>query len=251
MEHLAKIITSSPICGTIYGGYVRDTLLQELHTERWRDERYKEAIKTHKVSYKNALTYNLPTVATSKSTPKSTRGRDVLPTDIDCVVSYENMGVFFKTLCDHRWSIRTMTVPLSKFTDYTCTTQGSNIYHYKMTVEQTRHRRNFCNEDDDWNPKRRTVDVDVLFIDFTKNPDLKPPFNQLDFQCNGLILTAAGYGVMEGHLDLEEIKKQIDDMRAVRGSDVVPQYRIDKMVEKKWTVELGAVRIISNKDWGN
>ena len=63
-------------------------------------------------------------------------------------------------------------------------------------------------------------------------------------------MTAAGYGVMEDRLDLEEIKKQIDDMRAVRGSDVVPQYRIDKMVEKKWTVELGDVRIISNKDWG-
>lgn len=216
MQRLASLIIDSDIQGTIYGGYIRDKILHDTHASRW---------------YRATGRYGIYYI---DSTPhvENTYGKMVLPTDIDCVVSYKNLGIFFSKLFANDWMIHTMVTASSKFTQYS--KKVHDVYHYKLEVVKSNISQPF--ESYDKGPRYITFKIDVLFINYDYHPDLVPPFGMLDFECNGLMLTADGIKVMEGRLDLETIKQQIDEMKAVRASDSTPQYRIDKMMEKGWEV---------------
>jgi hypothetical protein len=89
-----------------------------------------------------------------------------------------------------------------------------------------------------------TVDIDILVSD-----NCNPPFNNLDFQCNGLVMNENGIGLCSElkkrltpvgvHRSLMNIMADIDRKTAVLVN--IKGQRWDKMADKGWEIVGGCV----------
>jgi len=224
--------------GTVFGGYVRDFL------------RHEHAAKKFYETHKNNTDYANPEVS------PETRDRLLIPSDID---------VHFKNKLDYR---KFRTALKGKFYQLSVV-KLENIYTNDMRVHHIKLRVGLCVEIsqimrsialtgvarevllpeltrcvESMSMPAFTVDIDILVSEKSS-----PPFSDLDFECNGLVLTKDGIGLCSAlkkglspvgvHRTLTFIMADIDRKTAVLVS--LKGSRWDKMADKGWEIVGGCV----------
>jgi hypothetical protein len=227
--------------GTVFGGYVRDFLIHE------------NAAKKFYETHKNTTDYANPEIS------PETRDRLLIPSDID---------VHFKKNIDYRTFRSALR---GKF--YQCrVVQIENIYTNDMRVHHLKMRVSMCLEIGhilrSLKGIRAGVAREVILpelikrlegmpittqehvdIDILVSEQCKPPFNNLDFQCNGLVMTEDGIGVCSElkksltptgvHRKLVTVMAEIESKTAVLVNLKKPRWA--KMVGKGWEIVGGTV----------
>lgn len=224
--------------GTVFGGYVRDFL------------RHEHTAKKFYENHKNNTDYANPEVS------PETRDRLLIPSDID---------VHFKNNIDYR---KFRTALKGKFYQLSVV-KLENIYTNDMRVHHIKLRVGLCIEIrqimriialtgvarevllpeltrciEGMSMPTFSVDIDILVSE-----NCNPPFNNLDFQCNGLVMNENGIGLCSElkkrltpvgvHRSLMNIMADIDRKTAVLVS--LKGQRWDKMEGKEWNIIGGCV----------
>lgn len=93
-------------------------------------------------------------------------------------------------------------------------------------------------------------DMDLMAT--SESCDIEPPFGELDFECNGLLMDRSGVRLSKAlagqvvrnpmvyHRRYDQVMKDILARKAnifMRGSINVPLYRVEKMLKHGWTIE--------------
>jgi hypothetical protein len=226
--------------GTVFGGYVRDFL------------RHEHAAKKFYETHKNNTDYANPEVS------PETRDRLLIPSDID---------VHFKNKMDYR-KFRTELRGNFYHTDVV---RVENIYTNDTHVHHLKLRVGICLEMghivrslkgirsgiarevllpelarciESMSMPTFSVDIDILVSE-----KCNPPFNNLDFQCNGLVMNENGIGLCSElkkgmtpfgiHRSLMSIMANIERKTAVLVN--IKGHRWDKMASKGWDIVGGCV----------
>jgi hypothetical protein len=224
--------------GTVFGGYVRDFL------------RHENAAKKFYETHKNGAEYANPEVS------PETLDRLLIPSDID---------VHFKTNLDYRKfrtalkgkSYRSRVIRVDNI--YTNDTQ---VHHIKLRVCMSLEIGHIVRSlsltgvaREVLLPELTRCLGDILIPTFTVDIDIlisehcKPPFNSLDFQCNGLVMNEDGIGLCS------ELKRGLTPAGVYRTVTTViadierktavlvnlKGARWDKMVGKGWEIVGGCV----------
>lgn len=264
-QAIANIILG--VGGTIFGGFVRDTLLHDHCAKKYYDKVKEEGFSD---SVKN-ICYNDETVY------PETKDRVLIPNDIDCYLeNAEMLARFESSLNKHKYSyhrvfvrqnaseyIPRLNVPDNSLIhlrykvycfDHTAKYNLKNIILNMVPLEFrtlcTQHVTECINNIYDTSSAVKCVNIDALV---KKNPDLQlePPFGNIDFECNALVLTKEGirvstqlpinHGIVEATaraFKLTEIIQDITQKRAVvaRNEHPMDYYRFQKMQRKGWTI---------------
>lgn len=226
--------------GTVFGGYVRDFL------------RHENAAKKFYETHKNNTEYANPEVS------PETKDRLLIPSDID---------VHFKNMMDYRLFRSTLKGKFYRshvVKVENIYTNDTRVHHLKLRVSlgldvghivrslkglRTGVAREVLLPEitrclEGMSMPAFTVDIDILISE-----QCNPPFNSLDFQCNGLVMNENGIGLCSElkkglsptgvHRTLMNIVGDIERKTAVLVSLKAPRW--DKMVSKGWDLVGGGV----------
>lgn len=263
-QAIASIILN--VGGVIFGGFVRDTLLHDHFAKKYYD--------LMKEDYGTDIQHACYTDETVHS---DTYDRCIIPKDIDCYLENAEMLARLElALSAHRFSfrrifvrqnaseyIKRLDVPdnsLIHIRYVVCCIDYAARYALKSAILSAlpMEFRTLCNEHihqcltqiQDTSRKLHQVTIDALI---KKNPDLslEPPFGNIDFECNALLLNKDGIrlskqlkidtGVVKATAEafkLVEIIQDITKKRAVvaRNNKPMDHYRFQKMRLKGWEI---------------
>jgi hypothetical protein len=242
--------------GVIFGGHVRDVLLHDMHAQEFYGvgdtERYSDLD-------------HFPNL----------QGRMVISSDIDCYMMADNVCHFISRLAkknlviskvferkDAKEYLPRLSVPKGVLGHVRYGIKCFDSYKLKKirtAINKTLHRgaRDFIKDhvDDFLGSIRRYVSciqrpltLDILVADNLDFFKYSPPFGNIDFECNALLMTRSGItmspmlypalSLTERHNKLTTIMEDIKQMKA-RYADVddISAYRVSKMRRKGWTIE--------------
>lgn len=208
----------------IFGGYVRDSIIHDTYAKKFYDT------TTDSNKY------------CEQDFEPETALRNTLPTDIDCVLPESKLLAVERALrkvCHLRFKFR-----------HDCDTYFQNLYyrgmsHYRYMVTYK------LPKELDINPLvYGTFHVDIMTYPDTMN--VKLPLSPIDFLCNSLVQAKGGYSLMSYQslrpLDkLKELGTVIEDIVnkvALVGFSTVGPARVDKMLQKGWTIKSPHVTIM-------
>lgn len=259
-QHLANIIVESG--GEVFGGFVRDSILHDYYAKEY----YKKCKENDISPEKTEQEYN-----NEEFYPES-KDRMVIPSDIDCYITgVANLAQFESKLSMNKYSynrlftrtnaskyLKRLTVPENslihiRYKVYCMDSGKKHIFKQFITKnlpEYFQHSvKNMINgflenllHESMYGPE---VFIDVLV---NKTEDiLEPPFGNLDFECNGLILGKNGIRLTESLSNsvnmfynttkLHQIMRDILQRNAVIvKTNKVDGYRIYKMQKKNWNI---------------
>ncbi len=232
--------------GTVFGGYVRDLI------------RHDKAAKMFYESLNKKEDYDDPVVS------PETRDRLLVPRDID--VHFTS----FKPYREFRHALRTKYFHSHVIQIENVYTTVSSVNHIKMRVTPdlqigriikslpgiksgTAHEVIFpelikC-------LKNMSTSTDYVDVDILISPNLNPPFSNLDFECNGLVMNTHGISLCEElkrnlkpigiHRMRESVIKNIEDKKAVLVN--LKAARWDKMCDKNWDIVGGNIEKINKE----
>lgn len=207
--------------GTIFGGHVRDRILREAHSKEYVT---KEIISDSSLYHNPAF-------------HPEYRGRMVVSADIDCYMVSHHLRSFFRDMeTSNLWThvlferedakryLPTIDVPDGVLRHIRCIVCHAQPFYIDMMVAKCRDFYLYA-----------------------------PPFGNIDFECNGLILTSAGIAMSpnlypelsltERHTKLDMIIEDIKRMNAVYvDPEELTAYRIDKMQSKGWSIDFKIVK---------
>ena len=217
-KRVIRLLTDE-VNGTLFGGAVRDWKLRDIHTERFREEQLR-ILKEYK-EYKEEHDHRvIPDHDDHMSIPK-TRGRLMLPHDIDMFIHKSEFGKLIQVLSDNNFIIDIL--PVSDLWAYPI---RSSMKHYiiNITTDTAKGRVIF----------KTKIDLVCLPTWGTKFP-----LDNLDFNVNGLLYNRnEGFHRMniEGLQTIDEIYDSINRLEAVPVRNDVPKYRIEKMQSYGWNI---------------
>jgi hypothetical protein len=209
--------------GTVFGGYVRDFLRHENSAKKFYEALGK------KEDYSDA------------SVSPDTLDRLLIPSDID-VHFRDQVGYkkFVASLRDRFYNIKAKRAS-------NMYTEDSSVHHIKLQAKPGLERLS-----DGSNGIARElilqcisrVNVPSVEIDVLISATSEPPFNQLDFHCNGLVMTKDGIGLCSDlkkgrspfgvYRTLSTVMSNIDSKVAVVFQ--FKGHRWEKMVGKGWEI---------------
>lgn len=236
--------------GTVFGGYVRDFIKHDFAAQKFYESSHK------KEDYEN------PEIS------PETRDRLLIPSDLDIHFKSNQDYRLFRAELKGRFFRSNVTR-----IDNVYSSAGPRVHHIRINVTpelnigqiikalpfiKTGTAREVILPE---LVKRITsmpiTSSDVIGIDVLITPsDNPPPFTNLDFECNGLVMNKDGIGLCSElkkrlvpvgiYRRLESVLKDIRENRAVlvnlKGS------RWDKMVDKKWDIVGGNVEMVHKSE---
>ena len=248
--------------GTIFGGYVRDSILHDHYAQLY----YENATPKEERDKR----YNDPSFFPEY------KERTTLPDDIDCYFpTYNHLKQFEAYLLQHKFCFKRL------FTRTDAAEYIPRLSKLKNMLTHIRYKISIVNPNklslirmlmiqnipssargevaDDLNAildelanklvSIPSVQVDAL-IATESGLTLSPPFGELDFECNGLVLTKQGLSIADDLKDKQTPNGFIADInklaqvhsailkkqaRLVRGN-ITDKYRVTKMKVKGWTI---------------
>lgn len=248
-KHIATLVVENE--GIVFGGYVRDSIIHDHYAKLY----YKHAAEVPiGLSLYNITTYHPETAL-----------RCLTPTDVDCFFESEDRYNDFVTsltrsnfYVDTKWSrdakqyIRGIQVSagelVHKRLKVTAKQLLSVIAHRLYTdvpssiriesIQLLRNIRKLVPQAAD------AIYVDVMVQTATCRRTLHPPFNALDFDCNGLMLNKSGpclchelnqgLGAYDSYKRMSDIIDGIVQKRTTVMRQLVPLCRYKKMLGKGW-----------------
>jgi hypothetical protein len=248
--------------GTIFGGYVRDSILHDHYAQLY----YENATPKEERDKR----YNDPTFFPEY------KERTLLPDDIDCYFpTYNHLKHFESYLVQHKFCFKRI------FTRTDAAEYIPRLSKLKNQLTHIRYKVSIVNPNklslirmlmiqnipasargevsDDINIMldelaTKLVDTPSVQIDALIAADpaitLSPPFGELDFECNGLVLTKHGLSLADDLKDKQTPNAFIADInklarihaailkkeaRLVNGN-ITDKYRVTKMKIKGWTI---------------
>jgi len=263
-QAIANIVLT--VGGVIFGGFVRDTLLHDHFAKKY----YELMKEDYSTNIQHAC-------YTDETVHPETYDRCKIPNDIDCYIeNVEMLARLESALSAHKFSFRRiflrqnaseyiprLDVPdnsLLHIRYVVCCLDYASKYALKSALLSalpmefrtlcTEHIHQCLRQIHTTSHKVHHVTMDVLV---KKNPDLvlEPPFGNIDFECNALILTKEGirlsnqlkieYGVVKASsqaFKLVEVIQDITKKRAVVAKNDHPMdhYRFQKMRLKGWEI---------------
>jgi len=208
----------------IFGGYVRDSIIHDTYAKKFYE-----------------TTADASKYAVADFEPE-TALRNTLPTDIDCLLPEGKVQDLLKAL---------KKVCHLKFTFmHDCHTYFQNLYYRGMSHNRYTVTYKIPKELDINPLLYGTFHLDIMT--YPDSMQVSLPLSPIDFACNSLMQTKDGYSLMKYRAyraldklrELGEVIEDIINKRAVTGPSIVTKARVDKMVEKGWTVTSGHVTII-------
>lgn len=252
--------------GVIFGGGVRDIYRHNIHAINfYESKKLRELMNNNKNECVNKF-YD------DKSILEEYNGRFEIPKDLDIMLHHSKLEIFLTTIKkdftlkrifmrDPTLYIKNLNIESNKF-----------VHHkYKLTPVSTKNvleslrKQIFLplhNDTDNELFKETTEFIKKLFT-LSKNPLLEidllvskeedinnmsePPFGNIDYECNALIMDNYGIRVskmykpyeidiVKRHLYLERILKDILLKRAVIVNENIEFYRLNKLIQKNWTI---------------
>lgn len=220
MKKVEKLIQDAN--GIIFGGYVRDKIIHDYYATEFYNNNNNSNSK-----------YNDPEY------DPETKLRLVLPNDIDCFLQTDKLLVFRSYLEENM--INVSIVHPSKNAKLYIKDIDEDIMHtkWKLNIAINPLLNSLMNT--------RTYDI---LIDIMHASDIKsePPFGIIDFEANGLILTEHNEFKLSKIIGenltpkdkLKELNRIVDDIIKMKTCIVyvnTPDYRIENLVNKGWTLE--------------
>ena len=220
--------------GKIFGGFVRDLIIHNHFAEKFYTEISEMETEENWSKLYND-TFFLPQY----------KDRLKLPNDIDCFMTTEEL--------------RKLSRALDKSNVYESCERELNIgeyflhapVHMKLTRLYVTLKHNPLYEGMLPSSVRMTVKVDVLHIGTEHMvPDMEPPFANIDFECNALILEGNGVMRLSNQItkhsylgdspfdQFNKLKSVVDDIiaRVARPVKKANQFRVDKMFNNGWKI---------------
>lgn len=218
MKMLAEIIQS--INGEIFGGFPRDIILHNHFAQLFYKEPNVDLSKYSDTSY-------LPDL----------KHRNHLPRDIDMYITTEMFEIFLKKLDENRFDFKVIDGKGYNLPD--------GVKHKKMTVTFAVNPILSRMQ----NISRFYVNIDIIYFMFS-GMNVPHPFGNIDFECNGLILSNNEFKLSPNILSTvkcpltryTKLTSIIDDIinhRAVMlytCNAPVERYRVTKMLSTGWSV---------------
>lgn len=248
--------------GTIFGGYVRDSILHDHYAQLY----YENATPKEEVDKR----YNDP------SFYPEYKDRTILPDDIDCYFpTYNHLKQFEAYLLQHKFCFKRL------FTRTDASEYIPRLSKLKNMLSHIRYKISIVNPNklslirmlmiqnipasargeviDDISAMldelaSKLVDIPSVQVDALIAADpgiiLSPPFGELDFECNGLVLTKQGLSLADDLKEKQTPNAFIADInklakvhaailkkeaRLVQGN-LTDKYRVTKMKVKGWTI---------------
>lgn len=260
-QQVEGIITSCG--GIIFGGHVRDVVLHDTHAAEY----YKESGDDGAKMYEDA------------SFMPQYGGRLVISSDIDCYMIAHSIESFMDQLRDENLSVQ-VVFEREDAKQYIPTLDVPHgvLRHVRLSVSSlgmkvVKYIRELVNEGLSESARTLvsrevnefvcslhraslacpTLFLDVFVADCRNFYAMCPPFGTVDFECNGLILTASGItlspSLFPGMSPLqrnEVLQRIIDDIKNKRASYVntdMPDDRVAKMCKKGWSIVLKHVHV--------
>lgn len=212
--NLASIVSEAG--GRLFGGYVRDFVLHDFYASAF---------------------YNTPNVDVSRYNDPTylpqTKDRLIVPSDIDVLISSENIDRLKKLLVDYGYMIwKSKSSKLGYLTD-------PNVKHEKLTIVPAVPQA-----------LKSLYDKLEVTIDLVHTDNFTTDMMVLDFECNGLIIERDGHFSLHPCLStsslcatplinnnkINQILDDIQKKKAVKVNDTF-SYRVDKMLMKGWTIQ--------------
>lgn len=239
-----EIIRAATSCdGTVFGGAVRDLVRKDYMCKEYFSKGFKKE------------TFSDPSVC------PETADRLLVPSDIDIHFTERTFFLAFrKSLRDMFYDVRVVRGGGCNLHEYNTTTMGPGVRHFKMVAKlnmtppqiikyikfpsKSVARKLFTE------PVVRSLgsmtvpDVPEIKIDIVISKNLAPPFSNLDFRCNGLVMDSDGVHLcddlasdktpIEMTQELVSIFEEIRTKRAI--AVILKGNRWDKMESKGWTL---------------
>lgn len=268
--------------GTIFGGYVRDSIIHDYYSKQYYEQCKKDsiAIEEEQIRYMDPDFY------------PDTKDRMLNPEDIDCFFKSFTQLKSFEELLNHAKVCHTKLFVRDDASKYLprLNIPPNTITHIRYKINQLHNNKKcmlklllknsfsrliqsdlfetidtFMTQLEEKLNEYSSVIIDVLVLKTNTNIEFSPPFGTLDFECNGLLLTKQGLTIANDIKELNsdpfgfisDITKQasiIQDIiqkkaRLIRkiGYTIDP-YRIEKMKEKGWELVYGDfLNVVSTK----
>jgi hypothetical protein len=258
-KNLIEIILKNN--GILFGGCVRDIYLHEIHSSKFYSKFDENYIITNE-DYNNKHIY------------PETEKRMLIPTDIDAFM-YEKDYVSFINLLKEKYNFGIRKIIDNNDTSYFNNSQD-NIKHYKFEItpmcsfydkpkrkiisnifNKSILKMNYVNDLITFiiktinNIPFKTFNLDLIVI---KNENNEPPFgNDLDFECNGLLMDNNGLrlsSLITKKIYNDPIKKHLylnrvleDSLNNIAKCITYNENRFNKMLKKKWKIDLKSKNI--------
>jgi hypothetical protein len=254
--------------GVIFGGHVRDVALHDIH-----------AIEYYSMDYEGVVDIKTETYYNDPDFFPEWKGRLVVSSDIDCYMREEHVASLLQHLRAQNISVRqvferadaksylpNLTVPhgvlkhmrfkLSPLTQSKARELRNVIMSKLHPVARQRVKdkiTNFVVELIDEADEVQPLTLDVMVASNDNFHKYHPPFGNMDFECNCLMMTSAGIqlspalypsaSVIVRHQKLNSILQDIRDMKA-RYVDVdnLAVYRVVKMKRKGWEIPMNIIQ---------
>lgn len=216
MRDIANIAIAAG--GEIFGGYVRDSIILE--------ETYSEKLEE---VYKNS------------APPEFEIDEKFMPVDID---------VSFKTPREYNIFVRFLTKKKYKVSKNTATDQYI-FGHKKLTVDVEVDVFDLIRRNLPTTVSSSAIEQFIRPMSFAKRvhvdvivSDTRPPYSDLDFECNGLLMSVGGLTLCDQLAEKKSILQKFETLTRIVG-DIKDRkaiivrskiQRIQKMLGKKWNI---------------
>ena len=249
--------------GLIFGGAVRDIYTRDYNAREFYG----------KVGYVRASEFYI-----DEDYYTEYKDRKIIPKDLDVSIHHTNLASFFKILKKHNIQVRTRFTRDAKTYLPNIKVAENEITHWRLELRPNMFvkldkpsfvsdllNKEFETLMDKMNQVK--IDVGTVIVDLLVNQtdkEMDPPFGDLDFECNGLILSKDGIRLSrclhERHkgrifpLELDDklakIKQDILHKRAVPISQKLTTqlaYRTSKMILKGYTIHMQDIITINDE----
>lgn len=258
--------------GTLFGGVVRDIFTRDYYANKFyakygrRDE--------NGSNWDNKY-------YTDPSLDPDTKDRYMFPKDIDASINDNDLKMLFLMFHKRRFDIKTVFIRDAKKYIPSINVDETDILHYRLKITPDLYihidapnsikrliRKNIKKDYKkykDINKKIGDILIDLL-VNVSKN-DYDPPFGNLDFECNGLVMNKDGIRLSRylqntdiysyNMLPLHNTEKVANILSCIIKKIAVPipsyfyndySYRVMKILSKGFTIQYNIIDIIDNTD---
>ena len=218
--------------GVIFGGYPRDKIIHDHYAEEF---------------YKKTVVLDGRCKYTDASFIPETKLRMLIPNDIDCYMHSSKVPLFQKALKDNMLYYNDLGIEKSqKYFPSISQEFKHNKYYVTFMMHPALHSVVPI--------KKYEVSVDVISSD---NDKFEPPFGEMDFECNSIILTADNEYKLSNSVcqnytpiaKLEKLNTIVKDILQQKTNIIyakTPDYRVDHMMRKGWTISSTNIKVFKD-----
>jgi hypothetical protein len=258
--------------GVLFGGVVRDIFTRDYYASKFYSKYGKRNGDGSNWEHK---------YYTDHTFDPETKDRYMFPKDIDASMSDDNLKLLFMTFHRKHFNIKTLFIRDAKKYIPNISVDETEVLHYRLKITPDlllhidapyctknlirKDIKNFHKKYKELNTKIGDVIIDLM-VNVSKN-DYDPPFGNLDFECNGLVMNKDGIRLSRylqntdisifNQLPLHNTEKIANILKCIINKIAIPipsyvyndySYRVVKILSKGYNIQYEFIDIIDNTD---